>query len=121
MLRHLSAFLFAVLSATSLQAGEADVIAAKALHQGAGVWQFEVTVAHADEGWNHYADQFDVLDKAGKVLGVRTLHHPHEHEQPFTRSLGGVRVPETVEFVVIRARDSVHGHGGKELEVRLPR
>ncbi len=101
-------------------AGEADVIDVKARKSGAGSWSFNVTVRHADEGWDHYADAWDVLAPDGTVLGTRTLLHPHETEQPFTRSLSGVRVPAGVTEVRIRARDSVHEYGGKEFTVKLP-
>jgi hypothetical protein len=50
---------------------------------------------------------------------VRTLHHPHVEEQPFTRSLSGVRVPAGVDQVSVRARDSVHGYGGETVTVNL--
>ena len=106
---------------TPLAAGEADVLAAKATYDGNGTWSFSVTVKHADEGWDHYSNRFEVVGPDGKVLGVRTLLHPHETEQPFTRSLGGVVIPDDVKSVILRAGDSVHELGGKELEVELPR
>ena len=62
-----------------------------------------------------------MLAPDGTVLGTRVLVHPHETEQPFTRSLGGVEIPETVAEVTLRAHDSVHGYGGKEVTVRLTR
>ena len=99
-------------------AGEADVVAVTATPDGAG-WRFAVTVAHADAGWDHYADRFEVLTPAGELLGTRTLHHPHVDEQPFTRLLGGVSVPEGLDRVVVRAHDSVHGHGGATMTVTL--
>ncbi len=102
-------------------AGEADVLAAKATDNGNGIWSFSVTVRHADEGWDHYANKFEVVAPDGTVLGVRTLFHPHVDEQPFTRSLGGVAIPDGVKTVTIRAGDSVHELGGEELEVALPR
>jgi hypothetical protein len=74
-------------------------------------------VRHADTGWDHYANRWDVLAPDGTVLGTRTLLHPHENEQPFTRSLSGVSVPEGVRSVTIRANDSVHGEGGREVTV----
>ena len=43
-----------------------------------------VTVQHADTGWDHYADAWEVLAPDGTVLGTRTLLHPHTDEQPFT-------------------------------------
>ncbi len=78
-------------------------------------------MAHGDSGWDHYADKWDVVAPGGAVLGTRVLLHPHESEQPFTRSLGGVEIPENVAEVTLRAHDSVHGYGGKEVTVKLPR
>jgi hypothetical protein len=49
------------------------------------------------------------------------LYHPHENEQPFTRSLSGVVIPQNVNQVKIRARDSVHGYAAQEFLVDLPR
>ncbi|WP_244423258.1 hypothetical protein [Nitratireductor aquibiodomus] len=67
-----------------------------------------------------YADQWDVLDDAGNVLGSRKLLHPHVNEQPFTRSLSGVSLPDGLTHVTIRARDSVHGFGGREVTLPIP-
>lgn len=103
------------------QAGEADVLDVSATRTGGGMWRFDVTVRHADEGWDHYADAWDVVAPDGTVLGTRTLYHPHVEEQPFTRSLSGVRIPDGIAFVRLRARDSVHAYGGKEMRVELPR
>jgi hypothetical protein len=41
-----------------------------------------VTVRHADEGWEHYADCWEVLTLDGEVLATRELAHPHDNEQP---------------------------------------
>ena len=111
----------AALAAAPALAGEADVLAVEAVPEGAGAWRFHVTVAHGDTGWDHYANKWEVVAPDGRVLGTRTLLHPHETEQPFTRSLGGVAVPEGVERVTLRAHDSVHGPGGKEVTVDLRR
>ena len=119
----LSALAAAVLglSFTAAPAGEADVIAVEAVQEGDNTWRFSVTVRHADEGWDHYADRWQVVAPDGTVLGTRVLLHPHENEQPFTRSLGGVVIPEEVNEVVVRAHDSVHGDGGAEIQVTLER
>ena len=100
-------------------AGEADVEAVKATKAADGTWRFDVTVRHADTGWDHYANRWDVLAPDGTVLGTRTLVHPHENEQPFTRSLSGVSIPDGLRSVTIRANDSVHGVGGREIAVEL--
>jgi hypothetical protein len=109
-----------LLSASAAAAGEADVVDAE-IHKTGGQYRVIVTVRHADEGWDHYADQWRVVAPDGTVLGTRTLHHPHETEQPFTRSLGGVEIPAGVSAVTIEARDSVHGRGGKTLTLEVPR
>ena len=59
----------------------------------------------------------DVADFIIAATGV--LHHPHVDEQPFTRSLGGVSVPEGMTSVWIEARDSVHGWTEEKFEVGL--
>ena len=79
--------------------------------------RFDVTLRHADEGWDHYADGWGVYTLDGAELGYRTLHHPHVTEQPFTRSLS-VEVPRKTQAVIIRPRDSVHGEGA-DFEVAL--
>ena len=101
-------------------AGEADIVDVKAQLNTTG-WNFEVTVRHADEGWDHYADKWDIVAPDGTVLGTRELAHPHENEQPFTRSLSGVQIPDTIGQVTVKAHDSVHGYGGTELTISLPR
>ena len=103
--------------ATAL-AGEADVIGVEAWRAADGEYRVAVTMRHADSGWEHYADRWEVLTADGELLATRVLAHPHETEQPFTRSLSGVRIPASVTEVRIRARDSLHGFGGAEL--RLP-
>jgi hypothetical protein len=76
-------------------AGPADVVSATASCK-ASVCRFVVTVRHADEGWNHYANAWQVLAPDGAVLATRVLRHPHVGEQPFTRALAGVKVPPGV-------------------------
>ena len=105
-------------------AGTADVVDAEvtmeALTGDETFYRFTVTVRHADEGWDHYADAFEIVSPDGTVLGTRVLAHPHVNEQPFTRTLSAVAIPEGVTEVVIRARDSVHGHGGETMTVAIP-
>lgn len=102
-------------------AGEADVISAEAKRQSDGSYTVSATIRHGDEGWGHYADRFDVLTPDGTVIGKRVLAHPHVEEQPFTRSLSGVSVPDGVGKIRVRANDKVHGLGGKEVPIDLKR
>ncbi|MEM9028882.1 MAG: hypothetical protein AAGC70_10985 [Pseudomonadota bacterium] len=102
-------------------AGEADVVDVKITKQGNNTYRFDVTVRHADTGWSHYADRWDVVGPDGTVLGKRILYHPHVDEQPFTRSLSGVKIPAGIETVTVRAHDKVDGLGGKIITVKVPR
>jgi len=81
---------------------------------------FAVTLEHEDEGWHHYANQWDVMTLEGNLLKSRVLHHPHVNEQPFTRSLSGVLIAPEIKQVKIRARDSQHGYSSNEVIVDLP-
>jgi hypothetical protein len=108
----------------ALTAGEADVVEARAEVAPDGSYTFIVTVRHADTGWDHYANAWEIVAPDGTVLATRTLHHPHVNEQPFTRSLAGVRLPPGTTRVIVRARDSVHEYGGAQITLdlrRLPR
>ncbi len=102
------------------RAGEVDVVAVVATWSAAGVYRFDVTLLHEDGGWDHYADRWEIRDGDGTVLATRVLAHPHVNEQPFTRSLGGVRPPASLRRVTVAAHDSLHGYGGAEMTVDLP-
>lgn len=119
MLRTTTILSLLLAPAAAALAGEADVLQADV--ECNGHCRFSVTVEHADEGWDHYANKWEILDGDGAVIAVRELTHPHVNEQPFTRSLGRVKIPEGLASVTIRAHDSVHGHGGKALTVAIPR
>ncbi|MEM7023552.1 MAG: hypothetical protein AAF637_13315 [Pseudomonadota bacterium] len=119
-MRVIGAMLATALLAGDVMAGEADVVAVEVSRAGDGTYRFDVTVRHDDTGWEHYADAWDVVAPDGSVLGTRTLLHPHENEQPFTRSLSGVAVPEGIAEVTVRAHDNVDGYGGVEMTVALP-
>jgi hypothetical protein len=83
------------------------------------LWSFDVTLTHGDTGWDDYADGWRILDTDGKELGLRTLAHPHVNEQPFTRSLSGVSIPNGMTEVGIQARDSVGGWSSEVKTVKL--
>jgi hypothetical protein len=121
IIRCLPVVFFALFAAPPGFAGPADVVGVKVEKSAAGVYSFAVTVTHSDKGWKHYADAWEVVGPKGEVLGTRVLAHPHVNEQPFTRSLAGVGIPDGVATVRLRAHDKVHGFGGAEIEVKVPR
>ncbi len=91
------------LCAAPVRAAPPEIVSAGAARSGER-WDISVTLTHPDIGWDHYADGWRVESEDGTVLGVRELFHPHETEQPFTRSLSGVAIPEGTARVYIRAR-----------------
>lgn len=111
--------LLLLLPALPAMAGDVEIVAAAARPSG-DAWTFDVTLRHADNGWDHYADAWRVLGPDGAVLGTRTLLHPHDNEQPFTRSLSGVIIPQGVTEVRIEAHDKVHGWAPATLTVAIP-
>ena len=112
------AFLPLLALGTGAFADDAAIEGAEARQSG-DTWTFSVTLRHADTGWDDYADGWRVVLDDGTEIGLRVLHHPHVNEQPFTRSLGGVEVPEGVDEVFIEARTNVDGWGTARKAVSL--
>ena len=111
---------------TEARTADADVTFVRATLTGENTWTFSVTVAHPDTGWEDYADGWDVVLPDGTVLKpnasdpfTRLLLHPHETEQPFTRSQSNIMIPADITTVTVRAHDIVDGFGGQEIVVDL--
>jgi len=113
-------FLLCLLPA-NLWAGEVDVGDVLVEKSAPGFYRFSVTVRHADTGWKHYADKWDIVGPGGEVFGTRALLHPHVGEQPFTRNLADIEISSEHDTVTVRAHDSVHRYGGRGVTVELPR
>jgi peroxiredoxin len=109
-----------LLYCTQAHSGEADVVDVEVTADASGSFNFDVTVAHADAGWSHYANRWEVIGLDGFVYATRELAHPHDEEQPFTRSVSGVVIPHGIQKVALRAHDLVHAYGGQEMTVDLP-
>ncbi|MFV2058087.1 MAG: hypothetical protein ACC707_16600 [Thiohalomonadales bacterium] len=99
-------------------ANDVAIEAVRATYTNPG-WSFDVTLRHDDEGWDHYADAWRVVGPDGKEYATRTLFHPHDNEQPFTRSLGNVQIPANIDTIYIEAHDKVHGWSSEKFTVKL--
>jgi len=86
----------------------------------AGTFRVDATIRHPDTGWDHYANNFQILDGAGNVLATRILVHPHVNEQPFTRSQGGIVIPANIKQVFVRSNCSVDGDGVELFKLDVP-
>ena len=100
---------------------DAPMIEDATARQTGATWTFSVTLSHPDTGWDHYADGWRVEAPDGTELGTRELLHPHVNEQPFTRSLSGVAIPDGLSEVMIRARDNIDGWADATFPLELPR
>lgn len=98
-----------------------DVVDATAEQGADGTWSFSVTLSSPYDSPQRYADAWRVLAPDGTELGVRELLHDHAAEQLFTRSLGGVEIPDDVVVVTIEGRDQISGWGGATFDLTLPR
>lgn len=114
----LTALLIASVSAAF--AGEVKIIGVEIKPDGENSYLFSVTLLHDDAGWDHYADKWQVVGVDGTVYGERILAHPHDNEQPFTRSQSGIAIPADVTEVIIRAGDNVDGINSVDKIVKLP-
>lgn len=105
----------------------AHVVGATAtLSSDGATWTFSATISSPYEvnsgnsGWDKYADEFRIEHPVdGSILGTRTLGHPHVNEQPFTRSVSGIMIPDAVTAVTVSARDSVLGYCGESYSLTI--
>jgi hypothetical protein len=66
-------------------------------------YTFAVKIRSDDTGWDQYADRWEVLNGTRGIIYQRVLGHPHVNEQPFTRSLNGMKVPADIKTEVLRS------------------
>lgn len=101
----------------SIHANEVQIVDATATKDG-DTWTVAVTLNHADVDGKHRADLWQIVSEKGEVLGVRKLGHAHM-DQPFTRDLQGVKIPENTSVVYIEAHDKVHGWAKERFKLNL--
>lgn len=98
-----------------------DVVDAVAKLGADGTWEVSATLSSPYDSPDRYADAWRVVGPDGSVYGIRELAHDHAAEQPFTRSLSGVAVPDDVDQVVVEGRDQISGWGGTSFTIQLNR
>lgn len=107
-----------LLATAVAEAGDVEIRDVYLQQQGAA-WRAEVTLNHADTGWEHYADAWRLVDAGGKLIATRVLYHPHVNEQPFTRSLSNITIPAGTDIIFIEAHDKQHGWSPQRVKVDL--
>ena len=107
-----------LLLTTSVFANNVEVVKVILTNQS-GTWRADVTLNHADTGWEHYADAWRLVDEKGNEIGKRTLYHPHVNEQPFTRSLSNLHIGDDKKIIFIEAHDKEHGWSPNKVKVDM--
>ncbi len=107
-----------VLFSSTSMANEVEIVKVM-IEPAAHRWTFHVTLKHDDTGWKHYADAWRIVDAKGNELGIRKLWHPHENEQPFTRTLANVLIPKDKNIIFIEAHDKVHGWSKQRVKINM--
>ena len=103
-----------------VHAGEVEILNVY-MHETDAGWRAEVSVKHADTGWEHYADAWRVVNSEGHLIKTRVLYHPHVKEQPFTRSLSNIIIPAGTDVIYVEAHDKRHGWSKQRVKVDLTR
>ena len=103
---------------TTIFANDVEIVEVM-IEPSAHRWTFHVTLKHDDTGWKHYADGWRIVDEEGNELGFRKLWHPHEKEQPFTRTLASVLIPKDKNIIYIEAHDKVHGWSKQRVRINM--
>ncbi|MHA6346759.1 hypothetical protein [Roseivivax sp. CAU 1761] len=120
MSKSLTALALSLIAASSGHADPAHILALEAERTGMG-WRISVTLEHPDTGWGHYADAWRIETPDGRILGLRELLHPHVEEQPFTRSLTSVIVPDGTGELHVRAHCKIDGWSAETRAFPMPR
>jgi len=97
-----------------------DVVSAE-LEPDGDAYRLSVTLSSPYDSPERYADAFRAVDGDGALLGVRELAHDHANEQPFTRALTGLTIPDGVDRITVEGRDLEHGWGGEAVTIDVPR
>ncbi|MDN3523577.1 hypothetical protein [Halomonas ramblicola] len=97
-----------------------DVVGVEVTAAGENRFHFDATLSSPYDSPSRYADAFRVLGPDDEELGVRELLHDHANEQPFTRRLSDVAIPDGIERVTVQGRDREYGYGGETRTVTLP-
>lgn len=118
MLKKIYLILTGLLFSVSVLANDVDIVNV-VLTKQTGTWRADVTLNHADTGWEHYADAWRLVDAKGAEIGKRTLYHPHVSEQPFTRSLGNLHIGDNQKIIYVEAHDKVHGWSANKVKIDM--
>jgi len=117
MRKSLLVFLLFLISSSAF-ASEVQIVSVLFIKQPHS-WVVRTTLRHDDTGWKHYADAWRIVAEKHGEIAKRVLFHPHVNEQPFTRSLENVKIPDDVHIVYVEAHDTESGWSSDRVKVDL--
>lgn len=89
-------------------ADEVEILMVKAMEYD-GLWQFDITVHHADDDSDHMMDSVAIFLPNEERLATADIPMPSIGAEHVTTQLNGIAIPEGVEYIIIRGHCSSEG------------
>lgn len=99
-------------------AEKVEILMVKAI-QSDGLWSFDVTVRHPDASIDHMMDSIAIFLPNDEQLAFADVPLPSIGAPHMTTQLTDIKIPEGIEYVVIRGRCSKDGWNPEGLIIAL--
>jgi len=112
-------FLIALTTALPTLADEVEIRMVQAM-QSNGLWKFEITVYHPDTGANHMYNSVAIFTPDETQIGYADVPMPSVGADHVTTQVLDVKIPEDVEYILIKGKCSDYGwtHEGVIIALR---
>ncbi len=115
-----SIVLLSIIITISLFAQKADVIEGKIKKSYGGSYIADVKIRHHDINYSDYVSEWQILDQDRKPITVRLEFAPKPEKEIIESELIGFKIPKGTKKIIIRAKCSKDGYGGKEFVIKIP-
>jgi hypothetical protein len=82
-------------------------------------WTVHVTLRHDDQGFEHYANGWRLVDAKKNVIAAQELYHPHDKKKSFTDSKANIKIPSQTKLVFLEAQAKPHGWSKQRVRIDL--
>ena len=103
---------------TSLFAKEVEITKVE-LESTKSTWTVQVTLSHDDQGYDHYANGWRIVDAKKNILASQELYHPHDSKKPFTDSKTNITIPRGTKIIFVEAQAKPHGWSKQRVQIDL--
>ena len=91
------------------QAGTVEILAVEFHKTGMDTWSVRVTLKHDDMGWEHYADNWQIVNENGKILKVKeVIEDDYLKRVPLKRELLNRALKEIIEDLKVTKVENYH-------------